>query len=184
MGAETATHFLLAAGDALVIIDRAADGVTETYADDHRQDAQNNHARSGKCDLRRSKGSAQPAVETMINVGRVLLAADSFGAAEMVLQKAVAYAKDREQFNRPIASFQAVKHMCADMAARLGRSRSFVVCGIPKTTCPKRGRLWRVWRNRIFPKWANSSPAHQRSAWRHGLYRSHGPALLVQAHRV
>ena len=44
----------------------------------------------------------------------------------MMLEKAVAYSKDREQFNRPIASFQAVKHMCAEMAARLEPCRALV----------------------------------------------------------
>ena len=126
MGAEIATHFLLAAGDALVIIDRAADGVTETALTtiDKTRKTIMLDLENVTCDV--LEGSAQPAVETMINVGRVLLAADSFGAAEMMLQKAVAFAKDREQFNRPIASFQAVKHMCADMAARLEPCRSLL----------------------------------------------------------
>ena len=38
----------------------------------------------------------------------------------------MAYAKEREQFNRPIASFQAVKHMCAEMAAHLEPCRAMV----------------------------------------------------------
>jgi alkylation response protein AidB-like acyl-CoA dehydrogenase len=44
----------------------------------------------------------------------------------MMLEKAVEYAKTRDQFNRPIASFQAVKHMCAEMAAKLEPCRSMV----------------------------------------------------------
>jgi len=62
----------------------------------------------------------------MIDAGRVLLAADTLGAAAMMLEKAVEYAKTRDQFNRPIASFQAVKHMCAEMAAKLEPCRSMV----------------------------------------------------------
>ena len=87
MGAETATHFLLAAGDALVIIDRAADGVTETALTtiDKTRKTIMLDLENVTCDVLKV---AQPAVETMINVGRVLLAADSFGAAEMMLQKA------------------------------------------------------------------------------------------------
>jgi len=46
-------------------------------------------------------------------VAWVILAADSLGAGRAMLEKAVAYAGEREQFNRPIATFQAVKHMCA-----------------------------------------------------------------------
>jgi alkylation response protein AidB-like acyl-CoA dehydrogenase len=65
-------------------------------------------------------------VATIIDIGRVMLAADSLGAAQNMLEQAVAYAKQREQFNRPIASFQAVKHMCAEMAAGLEPCRAMV----------------------------------------------------------
>ena len=61
-----------------------------------------------------------------IDAGRVALAADTLGAAQTMLDKAVAYAKERRQFNRVIGSFQAVKHMCAEMAAELEPCRSLV----------------------------------------------------------
>ncbi len=68
-----------------------------------------------------------PAVfDATLDLGRVALAADTLGAAQCMLDQAVAYAKQREQFNRPIASFQAVKHMCAEMAADLEPCRSMV----------------------------------------------------------
>ena len=57
---------------------------------------------------------------------RVMLAADTLGAAQNMLNQAVSYAGQREQFNRPIATFQAVKHMCAEMAAELEPCRAFV----------------------------------------------------------
>ncbi len=62
----------------------------------------------------------------MISMGRVLLAADTLGAGDMMIEKAVTYAKDRKQFNRVIASFQAVKHMCAEMASELEPCRSLI----------------------------------------------------------
>ncbi len=61
----------------------------------------------------------------VLDVGRVMLAADTLGAAQAMLDQAVAYAKEREQFGRVIASFQAVKHMCAEMAAHLEPTRAF-----------------------------------------------------------
>ena len=61
-----------------------------------------------------------------LDLGRVMLAADTLGAAQSMLDQAVEYAKQREQFNRPIASFQAVKHMCAEMAASLEPCRAMV----------------------------------------------------------
>jgi alkylation response protein AidB-like acyl-CoA dehydrogenase len=56
----------------------------------------------------------------------VVLAADLFGAADKMLNQAVEYAKVREQFGRPIGSFQAVKHMCAEMAAELEPGRALI----------------------------------------------------------
>ena len=71
--------------------------------------------------------SADPAhFQAVLDAGRVMLAADTLGAAQNMLDQAVAYAKEREQFNRPIGSFQAVKHMCAEMAAHLEPCRAMV----------------------------------------------------------
>ena len=71
--------------------------------------------------------SDDPAVlDATIELGRLALAADTLGAASHMLEEAVTYAKQREQFNRPIASFQAVKHLCAEMAAALEPCRAMV----------------------------------------------------------
>lgn len=55
-----------------------------------------------------------------------LIAADTLGAATRMLDMAVSYAKERQQFGRVIGSFQAVKHMCAEMAAELEPCRALV----------------------------------------------------------
>ncbi|MFI4935163.1 MAG: acyl-CoA dehydrogenase family protein [Caulobacterales bacterium] len=55
-----------------------------------------------------------------------MLAADTLGAASRMLEMAVAYAQERRQFGRLIGSFQAVKHLCAEMAAELEPCRSLV----------------------------------------------------------
>jgi alkylation response protein AidB-like acyl-CoA dehydrogenase len=62
----------------------------------------------------------------MIAAGHVALAADILGACERAVELAVAYAKQREQFGRAIATFQAVKHLCAEMVAELEPARSLV----------------------------------------------------------
>jgi alkylation response protein AidB-like acyl-CoA dehydrogenase len=51
--------------------------------------------------------------------GRTALALDSAGGARRCLELAVDYAKQREQFGRPIGSFQAIKHKCADMLLKV-----------------------------------------------------------------
>ncbi len=65
-------------------------------------------------------------LQQVLDAGLVMLAADILGAAQAMLEQAVAYAKEREQFNRPIGSFQAVKHLCAEMAASLEPCRAMV----------------------------------------------------------
>jgi alkylation response protein AidB-like acyl-CoA dehydrogenase len=62
----------------------------------------------------------------VLDAGRVALAAETLGAAQSMLDRAVAYAGQRRQFGRPIAAFQAVKHACAEMAAMLEPCRAFV----------------------------------------------------------
>jgi alkylation response protein AidB-like acyl-CoA dehydrogenase len=66
------------------------------------------------------------AVRTTLDRGRVLLAADTLGAAQHMLTAAVTYAGQREQFGRVIGSFQAVKHLCAEMAAALEPCRAMM----------------------------------------------------------
>jgi alkylation response protein AidB-like acyl-CoA dehydrogenase len=56
----------------------------------------------------------------------VLVAAEASGVAERAAEMSVGYAKVREQFGRPIGSFQAIKHRCADMAVRAEVARSAV----------------------------------------------------------
>jgi alkylation response protein AidB-like acyl-CoA dehydrogenase len=71
-------------------------------------------------------GGGPELLASLRDAGWVLVAADSLGAAQVMLDKAVAYAKARRQFDRVIGSFQAVKHMCAEMAAELEPCRSLV----------------------------------------------------------
>jgi alkylation response protein AidB-like acyl-CoA dehydrogenase len=61
-----------------------------------------------------------------VDVAAVAYAAELLGVAQRALDLAVAYAKDRVQFGRPIGSFQAVKHRCADMLVDVEGMRSAV----------------------------------------------------------
>jgi alkylation response protein AidB-like acyl-CoA dehydrogenase len=57
-------------------------------------------------------------------------ACDSLGVAEAMLEATVAYARVREQFGRPIGSFQAVQHACADMLVEVSMARELVANGV------------------------------------------------------
>ncbi|MEX2105265.1 MAG: acyl-CoA dehydrogenase family protein [Solirubrobacterales bacterium] len=56
----------------------------------------------------------------------VALAAESTGIAQRTMEMAVAYAKDRQQFGRPIGAYQAVSHRCAQMLLETENARSTV----------------------------------------------------------
>jgi len=57
----------------------------------------------------------------------VITAAESVGVAQRAMEMAVAYAKDRKQFERPIGTYQAVSHACAQMLLETGGARSAVL---------------------------------------------------------
>jgi len=65
-------------------------------------------------------------IERLRTAAWTILAADTLGAGWTMIEQSVAYARDRRQFGRVIGSFQAVKHMCAEMAAELEIKRALV----------------------------------------------------------
>jgi 3-oxochol-4-en-24-oyl-CoA dehydrogenase len=105
---------LLATGDRVLVVDATADGVTVealTATDFSRP-------------LARVTLSSVPAApldmseERFADLAATVLAAEAAGLARWMLETATEYAKVREQFGKPIGSFQAVKHMCAEMLLR------------------------------------------------------------------
>jgi len=65
-------------------------------------------------------------VSRVIDAACVVLAADSLGGAQRALEMSVEYSKMRQQFGRPIGSFQAVKHLAAEMVSDIEPSRSLL----------------------------------------------------------
>ena len=70
--------------------------------------------------------AARQLTGALANRAAVALAADSVGAAQRLLDLTVAYLKQREQFGRPIGSFQAVKHHAADMLVNVETSAALL----------------------------------------------------------
>jgi len=66
------------------------------------------------------------AARRVLDAGRIVLAADTLGAAQTMLDRAVAFAKERVQFGRVIGSFQGVKYMLADCVTTLEPCRGMV----------------------------------------------------------
>ena len=71
-------------------------------------------------------GQAWSALSTVIDLATIALAAEQVGGSQQLLDMTVAYTSERVQFNRTIASFQAVKHKAADMMLKTEVARSAV----------------------------------------------------------
>lgn len=64
--------------------------------------------------------------DRLLDLAALLLSADALGSAEVLLELTVDYVRVREQFGRPIGSFQAVKHAAADMLRRVRGARAAI----------------------------------------------------------
>jgi alkylation response protein AidB-like acyl-CoA dehydrogenase len=65
-----------------------------------------------------------PILSKVLNIATAALCAEMVGGAQRVLDMSVTYAKERVQFGRPIGSFQAIKHKCAEMMLQVESAKS------------------------------------------------------------
>jgi alkylation response protein AidB-like acyl-CoA dehydrogenase len=111
LGGELAHLVLLRVGDDAVVIDRAQSGVdvvTRANLDPTR--------RSAHMTFEGVAGDVLPgAAQALVDLARLIVSAEAIGIATECTQQASEYAKVRTQFGRPIATYQAVKHHCANM---------------------------------------------------------------------
>ena len=114
LGADGAGVLLLLANDAWLLVDAGADGVTVEPL--KATDFSRPLARV-TLDSAPTHVLAVPA-QRGVDLAATVLAAEAAGVARWTLETATAYAKVREQFGKPIGSFQAIKHMCAEMLLR------------------------------------------------------------------
>jgi 3-oxochol-4-en-24-oyl-CoA dehydrogenase len=102
---------LVAASEDVLVVDHPGDAVTAEVPanlDPTR--------RAARLILDAAPASVLPGAGALLtDVARLLFAAEATGVARAVTEQAAEYAKLREQFGRPIATFQAVKHHCANM---------------------------------------------------------------------
>lgn len=115
-----------AAGPGLFAVEGDAPGVSRT-----RLDPLDLTRRLGRVDLADApavrvgpEGAATAFLRNVLDMAVVALAAEQVGGAQACLDTAVEYAKTRVQFDRPIGSFQAIKHKCADMLLEVEAARS------------------------------------------------------------
>jgi alkylation response protein AidB-like acyl-CoA dehydrogenase len=75
-------------------------------------------------------GDPHAAAQCLLDRAAVALACDSLGVAAAMLEATVSYTQVRHQFGRPIGSFQAVKHACADMLVQTTVARELVATAV------------------------------------------------------
>ncbi len=124
-----ADAYLVAAGEALCLVERGVAGLTVEplpTVDRTRRLAELRFDGVAPTERLASGDAARAAISRALDAARVLLAADMLGCCDRALAMSVDYAKQRKQFDRPIAQFQAVKHLCAEMAAAIEPARALV----------------------------------------------------------
>ena len=121
-----------AAGVSLFAVDPEANGVTRTplsTMDQTRKQAKIDFENT-PATLIGVDGEGWDVLSTVLDLAAIGLAAEQVGGAQFVLEMAVQYAKDRVQFGRPIGSFQAIKHKCADMLLEVESAKSAAYYGL------------------------------------------------------
>ncbi|MCE2500218.1 MAG: acyl-CoA/acyl-ACP dehydrogenase [Dehalococcoidia bacterium] len=107
------------AGITLVIVPTNAGGITETRLTTLAKDSQSKLTLDGvRVPLSNVIGEVNggwPATSDMLDTGTGLLCAQIIGAARKDAEMAIEYAKNRVAFGRPLAGFQSIQHLCADM---------------------------------------------------------------------
>ena len=121
-GEEGVSVFVVAA-DAAGVERRALPTVDQTR---HQAEIVLRDVRVPSTSLVGGEGEGWPILSSAIDAALVALAAEQLGGASRCLDITVAYAKERVQFGRPIGSFQAIKHKCADMMVLVESARSAV----------------------------------------------------------
>ncbi|HET9733560.1 MAG TPA: acyl-CoA dehydrogenase family protein [Acidimicrobiales bacterium] len=114
------------AGVSLFAVDGDASGLTRTALatmDQTRKQARLEFSAT-PARLIGTDGGAEAGLSKALDLAVVALAAEQVGGAQRCLDMSVQYAKDRIQFGRPIGSFQAIKHKCADMLLEVESAKS------------------------------------------------------------
>lgn len=108
----------------LYAVDPAASGVTMTALDVFDRTRRQSQLVLVDAPGRRLGGNFAEGLERLLDIAAIAAACEQVGISQRALDLAVDYAKVREQFGRPIGSFQAVKHICAEMLVRVECMRS------------------------------------------------------------
>jgi alkylation response protein AidB-like acyl-CoA dehydrogenase len=127
MDAGAATHFLIYLRDGTAALTEASRATTAQHRSlDRTRPLADVSFDAAPAMVLAAANDKLAAARRVLDAGRVALAADTLGAAQNMLDRAVAFAKERVQFGRVIGSFQGVKYMLADCVTALEPCRGMV----------------------------------------------------------
>ena len=133
--AHAADYLLVAArtggsgedGITLLLVDAQSNGVSvdklKTIATDNQCEVTFNDVSVPAANVLGEAGNGWPVLRLLLQKGAALRCCQMVGALQEVLDMTVEYVKNRVQFGRPIGSFQAIQHYCANMATDVDGSR-------------------------------------------------------------
>ena len=114
-------------GITLFLVDAKSAGITyeslKTIASDHQSEITFKDVNVPKANILGKEGDGWKIVQRIAEWGATGKCAEMVGGANQVLEMTVDYAKQRVQFGRPIGSFQAIQHHCANMVTDTDGSR-------------------------------------------------------------
>jgi len=140
-------------GITLFLVDGGSPGISttllKTIAGDKQCEIIFDNVRVPKKNMLGGLNKGWPVVERMLDKATVALCAQMVGGAQAALEMSVAYAKERVQFGRPIGSFQAIQHYCANMVTDVDGSKFItyeaawkVSEGLPATMEVSMAKAW------------------------------------------
>jgi len=140
-------------GISLFLVEGGSPGITttllKTIAGDKQCEVVFDNVRVPKKNMLGELDKGWPTVERMLEKATVALCAQMVGGAQAALEMSIAYAKERVQFGRPIGSFQAIQHYCANMATDVDGSKFItyeaawkVSEGLPATMEVSMAKAW------------------------------------------
>jgi len=131
VAARTSTGDIPESGITLFLVNRETKGITTTALDtinsEKQCEVQFQEVEVPSGNVIGQLGEGWEVLQRTLEYAAVAKCAEMVGGAQQVLDMTVQYAKERMQFGRPIGSFQAVQHRCADMATDVDGSR-FITC--------------------------------------------------------
>src|SRR3954466_7842871 len=117
-------------GLSMILVPRDAEGFTitpiETMGGEETNELHLDNVHVPESALLGTEGNGWLQLMAGLNNERVILAALALGLGQRAFDDALAYAKERKQFGRPVGSFQAIQHRFADLATGLTQARLLV----------------------------------------------------------